>query len=71
MPDSPHWLIAKEHYDVPRICYDAGVTNGVPVEPSLTRSGGEWWQRDAAGLVSVHRCLRRRCPRRAVVREVS
>jgi hypothetical protein len=41
------------------------------VEPLLVRTRREWWQRDAAGLVHVHRCLRWRCPRRAVVREES
>ena len=38
------------------------------VEPPLVRTGCEWWQRDAAGFVHVHRCLRwalpptSRCP---------
>ena len=42
------------------------------VEPPLVRTGCEWWQRDAAGLVHVHRCLRWRCPpRRAASREES
>jgi hypothetical protein len=34
------------------------------VEPPLVRTGCEWWQRDATGLVHVHRCLRWRCPPR-------
>jgi hypothetical protein len=39
------------------------------VEPPLVRTGCEWRQRDATGLVHVHRCLRWRCPpRRAASR---